>query len=137
MPFLHTPAGEISDFDPERTSPEDVTLICDIFSHNLGLLAESGADRPGLPGSAGQLQHEIQAIGETARRPEIRACWRSHGHVDRLLGRLARLEQAEQDLLYNSANLAPPAHPLRRIAARHHQYMRLKREGKIFGIIQV
>lgn len=137
MPFLHTPAGEISDFDPERTSPDDVSRICNIFSHNLGLLAESGADRPGLTGSARQLQEEIQAIGETARRPEIRACWRSHGHVDRLLTRLARLERAEQHLLYTGADNAPAAHPLRWIAAQHHQYMLLKREGKIFGIIQV
>ena len=109
MPFLYTPAGEASDFDPDRTIPEDVTLIRNIFQHNLGLLAEYGADQPGLTGSARLIQDEIQAIGETSRRLEIRTCRRSHGHADRLLNWLTRPEQAEQHLLYTGAENSPPA----------------------------
>ena len=136
MPFLHTPAGEVSDFDPERTSQEDVLLICLLAERQMSRVAECCADRPDLAAAARRIQDDIWDVACEARMIEVRLCWRSQGQAERLLATLSRLEQEARGVVFEGANRLPPEHPLQQIAAREREYQTLKREGKTFGIIQ-
>ena len=137
MPFLHTPAGRVSDFDPEKTEPEDILRICAMAGANIAALAGQGAELSGLAASARRIRHEVQSVATGVQRPEIRACRRSHGHADRLLSRLNRLEREAGQLFFAGREALPPAHPLRRAGDLHEEYRRLREAGRIFGIIQV
>ena len=136
MPFRHTPAGEVSDFDPERTSQEDVILICLLAEYRMSWVAECCAARPDLAAAAQRIQNDIWHVACEARKPEVRLCWRSLGHAERILRALSRLEQEARRPVFEGADRLSPEHPLQQIAAREREYQTLKREGKIFGIIQ-
>ena len=137
MPFLPTPAGRVSDFDPARTDPDDIIRICAMAEYNITELAGHGADLPGIEASARRIRQEVEAIGESVQRPEIRACWRSHSRVDRILSKLNRLEQEACRLFFADREALPPGHPLRLTGDLHEEYRRLREAGRIFGIIQV
>ena len=133
MAFISSPAGEVSDFDPERTKPEDVIEICRQSKMRLNQLGNYGIPLSKTEETAKRIRDEIETIEQAARHPQIQAAWRSEQHVHKLLSRLDELEKEAYDAFCAVIEDLEADNPLRQLNEEYREAIRMKREGLIPG----
>ena len=81
MAFIPSLAGEVSDFDPERTKPEDVIEICRQAKMRLDQMGDYGIPLSQTERTAERIRDEIETVEQAARHPRIQAGWQSEQHA--------------------------------------------------------
>ena len=133
MAFIPSLAGEVSDFDPERTKPEDVIEICRQAKMRLDQMGDYGIPLSKTEETAERIRDEIETVEQAARHPQIQATWRSEQHVHKLLSRLDELEKEAYDAFCAVIEDLEADNPLRQINEEYREALRMKKEGLIPG----
>ena len=136
MAFRSTLAGEVTDFDPEKTNPEDIVNICFQAKMRLDQVHDYGIPLSRTEETVERIRDEIELIEQAAKHPQIQATWREELHAHRLLSRLDELEKEAYDAFCAVIERLEPDNPLRILNEQYREALRLKREGALPGIIQ-
>ena len=137
MPILFTEAGEVSDLDPARTTPDDMLLICAQAKMRLDQMGDHGVPLSATEAIAERIRSEVETIEQHAQRPEIRAGWQDEGHVKDFLHRMRELETEAYNAFLTDLEKLEDGNPLREFAARYQHLLELKRRGEIPGLIHI
>ena len=133
MAFIPSLAGEVSDFDPERTKPEDVIEICRQAKMRLDQMGDYGIPLSKTEETAERIREEIETVEQAARHPQIQATWQSEQHVHKLLSRLDELEKEAYDAFCAVIEDLEADNPLRQLNEEYREALRMKKEGLIHG----
>ena len=133
MAFIPSLAGEVSDFDPEGTKPEDVIEICRQAKMRLDQMGDYGIPLSQTERTAERIREEIETVEQAARHPQLQAAWQSEQHVHKLLRRLDELEKEAYDAFCAVIEDLEADNPLRQLNEEYREALRLKKEGLIQG----
>ena len=136
MPFNSTLAGEVSDLDPAKTTPDDIIFICAMAKRRLDQMGDYGVPLSDMETIAERIRNEVETIEALVQRPEIRAGWHSEGHAVDILRRFDELEREAYNAFLAGLENLQEDNPLRHLAAQYQDLLRRKQAGEIPGLTQ-